>query len=470
MMDRDKDELQLAWTMAANDKPTARRELRGRVARRFRRSRHVWLSRSLWNRRIVFLVGSVAVGIAAVAFALAATLANEGLHVMLALSPWAPFIVSPVGFATISYLGRRFFDGSQGSGIPQTIASLNTSNSSLRDKLLSMRIAAGKIVLTLVGLLSGASIGREGPTVQVGAAIMYSLSRISSFPHEEMKRGLILAGGAAGIAAAFNAPLAGVVFAIEEMSRSFSQRTSGIVITAVVLAGIVSLSLLGNYAYFGQTHSTINFAAGMPAVALCGGAGGLVGGLFSRVLISTNDGISRSLRSFRNARPHLFAACCGLLLAVLGMLSDSTIYGTGYAETRAILDGSHDIPATFGVMKLIATLVSYASGIPGGVFAPSLAVGAGLGLNIASLLPAAPVAPIVVLAMVGYFSGVVQAPITAFVIVIEMTRNADMALPLMAVSLIAYGISRLVCPRPLYKALAKSFRANAKDSITSKIS
>lgn len=453
--------------MAANGKPTVRGGLRASLARRFRRSRHVWLSRSLWNRRIVFLVGSVAVGIAAVAFALAATLANEGLHAMLGFSSWAPFVVSPAGFAAISYLTRRFFDGSQGSGIPQTIVSLNTSNSSLRDKLLSPRIAAGKIVLTLAGLLSGASIGREGPTVQVGAAVMYSLSRISSFPHEEMKRGLILAGGAAGIAAAFNAPLAGVVFAIEEMSRSFSQRTSGIVITAVVLAGIVALALLGNYAYFGQTRTTIGFAASLPAVALCGAAGGLIGGLFSRMLISTNDALSMPLRTFRSVRPHLFAASCGLVLAVLGTLSDSTIYGTGYAETRAILDGSRDIPATFGIMKLVATLVSYASGIPGGVFAPSLAVGAGLGQNIAALLPATPAASIVVLAMVGYFSGVVQAPITAFVIVIEMTRNADMALPLMAVSLIAYGISRLVCPRSLYKALAKSFRVNVKESTPS---
>jgi len=148
------------------------------------------------------------------------------------------------------------------------------------------------------------------------------------------------------------------------------------------------------------------------------------------------------------------------VLAVLGFASDDTIYGTGYGETRAILEGGAT-PQSFGILKLAATLVSYASGIPGGIFSPSLAVGAGLGQNLALLLPAAPLAAVVILGMVAYFSGVVQAPLTAFVIVVEMTRDADMALPLFAASLIGSGVSRLICPRPVYKALAKGFRPGA---------
>ena len=422
-----------------------------------RRARHVWLSWSLWNRRLVFLVGSVLVGLVAVAFALAATMTNVGLHKLLVSAWWAPFLAAPAAFAVISYLGQRFFRGAQGSGIPQTIAALNYELPALRRELLSLRVAAGKIMLTLLGLLCGASIGREGPTVQIGAAIMYTMSGISSFPHEMMKRGLILAGGAAGIAAAFNAPLAGVVFAIEEMSRSFSQRTSGIVMTAVIFSGIVSLALLGDYAYFGHTDATVDIASGWFAVILCGASGGLVGGLFSRLLIASNARLPGRLGALRRGRPMVFAALCGLALAVLGYLSDNTIYGTGYTETRTILEGGA-IPQSFGALKLLATVVSYASGIPGGIFSPSLAVGAGFGQNAALLLPDAPLAAVVILGMVAYFSGVVQAPLTAFVIVIEMTRDSDMALPLLASSLIAYGFSRLVCPRPVYKALAKSFR------------
>ena len=116
--------------------------------------------------------------------------------------------------------------------------------------MLSARIAVGKILLTLLGLASGASIGREGPTVQVGASIMYALGRLLRLPRLELQRALVLAGGAAGIAAAFNTPLAGVVFAIEELSHSFEARTSGTVLTAVVIAGITTLALVGNYTVF----------------------------------------------------------------------------------------------------------------------------------------------------------------------------------------------------------------------------
>ncbi|MGE5087488.1 MAG: chloride channel protein, partial [Candidatus Levyibacteriota bacterium] len=417
----------------------------------------MWLSRALWSRRVLFLAASGLLGLVAIGFALAANGANDLLHRMLATWPWAPLLIAPPGFAAISYVGKRYFSGAQGSGIPQTIAALGHPESGLRERLLSVRVAIGKILLTLAGLLTGASIGREGPTVQIGASLMYALNKVVPFPHESMKRGLILAGGAAGIAAAFNAPLAGVVFAIEEMSRSFSQRTSSVVVTGVILSGLVSLVLLGNYAYFGHTDATLDFSSGWIAVVLCGLAGGLAGGVFSRLVIAAAHGFGGRLATWHRTRPYAYAAGCGLVLALIGILSHDTIYGTGYAETRAILAGGGTIPETFGLLKLAATVVAYASGIPGGIFSPSLAVGAGLGQNIAHLLPHAPAAAIVILGMVGYFSGVVQAPLTAFVIVVEMTRDADMALPLMAVSLIAYGLSRLVCPRPVYKTLAKAF-------------
>lgn len=447
------------------DMPKSARKMTPQIVRRLRRFRRLWFSRSLWNRRAIFMVGSIVVGLVSVAFARASDYANAGLHTMLAAAAWAPFIVAPMGFAAISFLTERFFKEAQGSGIPQTIASLHGANAALRDRLLSLRVAFGKIVLTLAGLFAGASIGREGPTVQVGASLMYALSRIFEFPHEEMKRGLILAGGAAGIAAAFNAPLAGVVFAIEEMSRSFSERTSGILIAAVVFAGIVSLALLGNYTYFGQTTAVLALNNEFPAVLLCGTLCGLLGGLFSRLLIASARLGNSRIAAFRKRQPYAFAACCGLAIAFVGLASNNTVYGTGYAETKAMLSSSQPIPWSFGGLKLAATLISYASGIPGGIFAPSLAVGAGLGQNIALLFPSSPVAAIMILSMVGYFSGVVQAPITAFVIVIEMTRDSNMALPLMAVSLIAYGLSRVVCPKPLYKVLAKGYIRPSEQSI-----
>jgi H+/Cl- antiporter ClcA len=155
--------------------------------------------------------------------------------------------------------------------------------------------------------------------------------------------------------------------------------------------------------------------------------------------------------------PVAFAFACGLAVAICGIISGNTVYGTGYEQVKAALEGGVPLATAFAPLKFIATTFSTISGIPGGIFAPSLAVGAGLGANIAQLFPAGPVEPIILLGMVSYFAGVVQAPITAFVIVTEMTDNHAMVIPLMAAALIAYVASRLVCPEGIYHALAKNF-------------
>lgn len=420
-----------------------------------KRIRHRLLSPRLWLRGAVFWGGSICVGATAVIFALGAEKANDYLHLLLEASPYLPLLIAPLGLGAVAWVTNRYFVGSQGSGIPQTIAALDSEEA--RGRVLSLRIAFGKILFTLVGLTCGASIGREGPTVQVGAAIMHSLGRLVRFSRMQTEKGLILAGGAAGIAAAFNTPLAGIVFAIEEMSRSVEHRTSGVILTGVILAGITSMSIQGDYPYFGYTSAALPLNQAWIAVVLCGGACGLLGGLFARLLIAMSRGLPGRIGVLARARPVAFAAACGFILALIGLASDSTTYGTGYTEARSLLEGGQNLPAEYGVLKFLATLVSYASGIPGGIFAPSLAVGAGFGLNLSHIMPYAPVGAVVLLAMVGYFAGVVQAPITAFVIVMEMTDNHNMVLPLMATALIATAVSRMICPHPLYRTLAERF-------------
>jgi H+/Cl- antiporter ClcA len=427
-----------------------------------KRMRHELLSPRLWLRRLLFWGGALCVSAAAILFAVGAEHANNLHHRLVELSPYLPLLVAPLGLAAIAWATGRFFQGAQGSGIPQTIAALE--NESVRDRVLSLRIAFGKILLSLAGMLCGASIGREGPTVQIGAAIMHGMGKLMHYSRRQMQNGLILAGGAAGVAAAFNTPLAGIVFAIEEMSRSLEQRTSGTILTAVIVAGVLSLALLGDYTYFGYTSASLPLDHAWLAVLVCGAGGGLLGGLFSRILIATSRGLPGRLGTAMRERPVAFAAACGFLLAVIGLASGSTTYGTGYEEATRIIEGYEELPAGYGVLKMLATVVSYVSGIPGGIFAPSLAVGAGFGLNAAQLMPYAPQGAVVLLGMVGYFAGVVRAPITAFVIVIEMTDNHNMVLPLMATALIAGGASRLVCPRPLYKTLADAFLARTHKS------
>jgi H+/Cl- antiporter ClcA len=415
-----------------------------------------------WKRRLVFLIGAVSVALAAILFAVACDKANELFHRLVRLSPYLPLLVTPVGLVMIVLLTRRYFPGTQGSGIPQTIAALEIKGSlAIRHKLLSLRVVIGKIVLTVLGVLFGASVGREGPTVQIGASIMHSLGRFAHFPKHDMEKGLILAGGAAGVAAAFNTPLAGIVFAIEEMSRTFEKHNSATILMTVILAGVTSLALLGNYSYFGRTSDTLEFGRNWGLVVVCGVSGGLLGGLFSRFLIEFNQGLVGRLGDWMRAKPVHFTAACGFLIALIGLASGDATYGSGYIEAKTLVDGGSTLPESYGLLKMLATVVSYVSGIPGGIMAPSLSAGAGFGSNIAHLYSGVPAGAAIILGMVAYFAGVTQAPITAFVIVMEMIGNHEMVLPLMAASFIASACSKLVCPAPLYHTMAQNFIAAA---------
>jgi H+/Cl- antiporter ClcA len=198
------------------------------------------------------------------------------------------------------------------------------------------------------------------------------------------------------------------------------------------------------------------------AIPVCGVVGGLAGGLFSRAVIEIARGIPGRVGQLVKRHPLIFALACGFGVALCGLASGDLVYGTGYAQVKAALESDTPLPWDFGVLKLAATTFSAISGIPGGIFAPSLAIGAGIGANVAQLFSNAPIGAIMLLGMVSYFAGVVQAPITAFVIVTEMTDNHAMVVPVMAAALIAHAVSGLVCPEGIYHALAKGFlRANS---------
>jgi H+/Cl- antiporter ClcA len=418
-----------------------------------RQKRLFKITSARWQRRAIFLLGGIAVGAAAVALAQLADLAQIAFSALVAKFRYASLAVTPLGFALSVFLTNRFFPNAQGSGIPQAIAARHLTDQTARTNLVSLRIAAGKIILTLFGLLCGASVGREGPTVQIGASIMFALGRFSP----RRQPGLILAGAAAGVAAAFNTPLAGIVFGIEEMSRAFETRTSSLIIAAVIAAGLTSLALMGNYTYFGTSPAALRNGIDWLAVPLCGVVGGLAGGIFSRILIAMARGFANPVGRAIKRYPLGFAAVCGLAAAVCGIVSGDTVYGTGYAQVKAALESGSQLPDSFSVLKFLTTTFASISGMPGGIFAPSLAVGAGLGADIAELFHDAPLPAIMLLGMVSYFAGVVQAPITAFVIVTEMTDNHAMVVPLMAAAMIAYASSRLICKEGVYHALAKGF-------------
>jgi H+/Cl- antiporter ClcA len=415
-----------------------------------RRPRRLWLSTELWRRRLVFWLGALATGLVSVAFAYGADKSQSLFHALVALGWWVPLVLSPLGFMLCAHLARTVFPGSQGSGIPQAIAARHLTDPAAREKLLSLRVAFGKILLTLIGIASGGSIGREGPTVQIGASIMLKAGELGRMGRE---RGLILAGSAAGISAAFNTPLAGIVFAIEEMSRSFELRTSGLVLSAVIIGGLVSLGLVGNYSYFGSTSDVVVGLHGWILVLACGVIGGAAGALFSSLMLWGTLGLRRWASAMPLSRTLLIAGLCGLAVALIGIVTNGISFGTGYEQAKVAVEGGV-LPWYFAPAKLASTLLSSLSGIPGGIFAPSLAVGTGVG----SLLGAAfggGAGIAALLGMAGYFAGVVQAPITAFVIILEMTGDTSNVIPVMCASVLGYGVSRILAPQSLYHGLAK---------------
>jgi len=393
-----------------------------------------------------------------VLFAELAELAVQAFRDIAERAWWWPLLICPVGGAAVVWATRRWFPGAEGSGIPQAIAEIHVDRhppSGWRP-LLSLRIVTGKLVLGAAALFAGFSSGREGPTVQIGAAVMNSLHGLLPRRLNIQRRHLIAAGGAAGIAAAFNTPLAGIMFAIEELNRGLEQRMSGLLIVAIVLAGVVSQALLGNTTYFGWVSYTgLKSHLQIVWVLLVAVACGLAGGAFARLMLLATDRNGPFFSAFRNAHPVAYAAVCGLLIAVIGLIADFSSFGTGYVETRNLFENDAQLPWHFGIDKFFATLLSYASGVPGGIFAPTLAIGAGIGNNIATLLAdQIATGTVLVLCTAGFLAAVTQAPITAFVIVMEMVSGYGVIIDLMLVSLLASAISRAFCP-PFYRTLAQ---------------
>jgi H+/Cl- antiporter ClcA len=392
-------------------------------------------------------------------------MANEAIDLFrshIARIWWLPLIVTPAGVLLIVVATRRFTPEGKGSGIPQVIAATGDPENSL-ETLISLRVGIAKLLMTAAGLLAGASVGREGPTVQVSAAIMARVHRYFRVP---VTAGVIIAGGAAGVAGAFNTPLAGVAFAIEELANAFEQRVALLVMTAILIAGIVSLGIAGDYIYFGTMPQALGLGRTLVIAPVAGVIGGLSGGLFARLVLAITYNRERYLGPLAK-RPVLWALVCGLAIAAIGIATGVT-WGTGYAEARAAIEGAPE-SLWFGPGKFVATLLSTVAGLPGGIFSPSLATGAGVGNLLCLLFPNDPRGAVVLLGMVAYFTGVVRAPLTAVIIIVEATASRGMILPLFASALIADASGRLVCKEKLYHALAHEFLGRANKQVDSRI-
>jgi H+/Cl- antiporter ClcA len=416
-----------------------------------------------WVDRAIVLAYAVATGLVVVGFTLLSEAASEAFDhgrsaggLFGSWGPWLALAWTPALTVAVLWLTLRLAPAAVGSGIPQVVAALDDAvDEQRRAWLVSLRVALHKIWLVSGGLLAGLSIGREGPTVQVGAGVMLHARRWLSPGAGIDAHDLMVAGAAAGIAAAFNTPLGGIIFALEQLSRRRSLTHSSLVIISIVTAGLVAVAFFGNVTYFGrlavQQLDWGLFGPGL-LVAL---VAGLAGGLFSRLIVVSMQGLPDRFSRWRRAHPLRFAAGCAFGVAVIGLVTNGATAGAGAATTRALLEGQGDVPAVYTLLKFCATWLSAWTGVPAGVFAPSLAIGAGIGHDIALLtgVGAERAIPLIALGMVGFLAATTQGPITAFIIVMEMVAGHAMVLSLMATALLASGVARLLT-RPMYLELA----------------
>lgn len=411
-----------------------------------------------WRTRAVIWIAAAVAALACVAFASLSDLALRGFDAMTHRHLWLTLALTPLLGMAVVWASRRYVAGVQGSGIPQTIA----ATWALRDGkpvtgLLSLPIAGGKMLLGVLALLGGFSAGREGPSVQVAASIMQFAHRLLPNTRAIRAQDLVLAGGAAGIAAAFNTPLAGITFAVEELGRRLESRTSGVLLSTIIVAGLTAIAFEGDYRYFGQLTVGEVGAGIVPAVLTGGIVCGVAGGAFSRMLLWPQRASGTRVWAWRVEHPVMFAGLCGLAVALIGLASGGVSLGSGYSITSQAIGGSLQLPWYAPLARFGATVITYYSGIPGGIFAPALAVGAAIGFDLAHLFNfGLAMHPLIAICMAGFLAAVTQSPITSAIIVMEMVDGHSMVISLMATALLSKAIGERFSPE-LYQQMARGF-------------
>jgi CIC family chloride channel protein len=399
---------------------------------------------------VLALVIGALTGLAVVAFILLTERMGMRLY-PVGGAPWRRLLFPVVGSLGIGYLLYRYFPDARGSGVPQTKAALFA-----REGRITLRTVLGKFFCTSATLASGIPLGREGPSVQVGAGIASVLGRLLGLRTEQVKR-LIPVGAAAAIAAAFNTPLAAVLFSLEEIVGDLHAPVIGAVVLASATAWMVLRMSLGNHPLFKVPQYQLVHPAEFGVYAVLGVAGGLVSVAFTRLLLGMRERFLRFPQKTLWFQP----VAGGLLVGLLGWFVPQVL-GVGYGYVGDALNGNMALKlmALLVVLKLLSVTTSYASGNAGGIFGPALFIGAMLGGTVGTLahrlLPAYTATPgaYALVGMGALFAGIVRAPMTSVLMIFEMTQDYAVIVPLMIANLVSLFIASRLQHEPIYEALA----------------
>jgi len=430
--------------------------VRQEAKRAFDRIRNEKLKNNLLQA-IPFWVASLVTGFAAVLYSRLFSLAEKGTAFIVHTHLWLFFIVTPLCFITAWWLVQRFAPYARGSGIPQVMAAIELATPKYNEKvnkLLSLRILFIKVLSSLVMALGGGVIGREGPTIQIAGSVFRKINEwLPSWWPKISKRNMIMTGAAAGLAAAFNTPLGGIVFAVEELTRTHISYFKTALFTAVIIAGLTAQAFLGPYLYLGYPDVSNLSGSIFVGVVLVAILSGLAGSLLSQCMLN----IFRWKARFKFTRQHiLYITGCALLIASLAFFIDTRVLGSGKdLMTTALFTHDKYLAWYVPILRIVGPIFSFTTGAAGGVFAPALSAGASLGAMLSGWmhLSATNTNLLVLSGMVGFLTGVTRTPFTSAILVLEMTDRHNVIFHLMLAGMTASLVALLVDKHSFYDHL-----------------
>ena len=408
-------------------------------------------------QNISICAAAITAGCFAVLYAKLFRFADLSFGEAIEARPESVFFLTPLLFLFGWMMTRFFSPEATGSGIPQVLAAHELDYETQKpqvDRLLSGRVIIFKVISSILCIFGGGAIGREGPTLQISASIFHLFGKKTRnyFP-ESASQLWIVSGAAAGLAAAFNTPLGGIVYAIEELGSKHFLKIRTVLLTAVIISGLMAQAVLGDYLYLGTPQMNHEGWSFLPYAILTGLMSGFLGALFARLLFYFSN---LRYRVKSHWKLGLLTLLCGFIMAGF-IFWNRRAGGSGIELINDFLFRGKSADLEILVFRFFGTMISYLSGAAGGIFSPSLAIGGCLGSYLSVIFGFANSNLFVLLGMTGFLTGVTRIPFTSFILVLEMTNEHSAIFPLMTAALFAQLAASFVLKHSFYEMVKEKW-------------
>jgi H+/Cl- antiporter ClcA len=388
---------------------------------------------------IEFLLYSLIIGFFSILFSIIVDYALNFCNKIFNYNNLYMFFYTPILFVIVVVILRKIFPYSDGSGIPQGYL-VDSYDKYYLKKIYSIYSSIGKALLTFISILAGASLGKEGPTVQVSSSLLAQIKNIS----DNKKRLLIKIGSGVGVAAAFNTPIGGMVFALEEYIKQINPKIATQLIAATFIAVSTVNLINGSIPYIGFTNHKLLFVSKIVLLisAIMGILVGICGVIFTKIVIKFT--IKDSLiNRFRQKHYILTAIIFGFLVGLIGYFTKGLSFGNGAILLNQSISNNELLPWYFAIAKFLGAIFSISAGVVGGYFSTGLSIGAGIGAIVYKYFSVLPLLQFYLLGMVAFISAITQSPITAVAMVVEMSNSSEFCIALLLSAFLSSFVSEL---------------------------